>query len=225
MLKIIAPVWIAAAVSLSLFCCLWMLTEDGSPFLIDSDDYLLAREDVAERFVLDDPERAAELFVAMALSDDDLDGDGVSTLSSYRRYLERIGCCNPRSCLRLIQIDYDYVSDREQYGMFDRAAFPIETIVSGKGDCEDLSILFTALMHRSGYDCGIAVFSDHAVAMVCTDADVSGIYEGYAPLSLVRDGKIYHAFETAGDCPAGYTFSGYRAEDVRAFAVADGQTP
>ena len=49
MLKVIAPVWITAAVSLSLFCCLWMLTEDSSPFLIDRDDYLLAREDAAGR--------------------------------------------------------------------------------------------------------------------------------------------------------------------------------
>ena len=221
MIRIAASACIAAVAYLTLSCCLWDAADGPPPFVTDPDDYRLAGGISGNRFVLDDPERAAELFVSMALSDDDLDGDGVSTVRNYRDHIAATGRGDPQSFLRTVQDGYAYISDRDRYGIFDWAAFPVETIVDGGGDCEDLAILFVAVMHGLGYRCGIAVFGDHAVAMLCTDLQVSGGPDGYAPFSVERDGRTYHAFETTGDCPAGYTFGRYGPGDLRAFAVTD----
>jgi predicted nuclease with TOPRIM domain len=59
-----------------------------------------------------------------------------------------------------------------QYDLHDRGFFPTETLSSGTGDCEDYSILFSALFELSGIESAIGLFendagtSGHAMVLV-----------------------------------------------------------
>lgn len=66
-----------------------------------------------------------------ALSDDDRDGDGVSTLENCLS-APRDACPSgpdfPSSVLSYLRENVTYVSDGELYSSFDWAAYPIETL-------------------------------------------------------------------------------------------------
>ena len=113
-----------------------------------------------------------------------------------------------------------YVSDEKLYSSFNWAAYPIETLYLRKGDCEDLVILFVALMERGGYDCDMALFHDHAVALVAMECDTSANLDGFSPLSVEDEGRTYYTFETTVDCPPGYTFEEYSSADILSLRIA-----
>jgi hypothetical protein len=48
-----------------------------------------------------------------------------------------------------IRNNIDYCYDKEQYGVADYWATPEETLASGKGDCEDMAILYLAICKQS----------------------------------------------------------------------------
>lgn len=69
--------------------------------------------------------------------------------------------------------------------------YPAEYLWDGAGDCEDSSILYATLMYAMGYDAGILVFYNHAMAAIHLDGDLSG-YKNVIELN----GKRYVFVET-----------------------------
>ena len=105
------------------------------------------------QFVLSDFDRAS--LSSLAESFNDL-GDVISFVQSLR-----------------------YVTDMESKGEDEYVRFPIETLVDGEGDCEDLSILAAAILHEMGYGVLLVVLPDHlALAVDCHDVD-EGTYFTY----------------------------------------------
>lgn len=190
-------------------------------FQVDSEDLETVSNDGRGRMYMmpNHYQLAADNFRSKALFDDDLDGDGYSTVNEYLTYIEKQNGSGKEIApfvLDHIRSNYRYVEDRELYGWVDWYAYPIETIAKGAGDCEDFVILSTALLHRAGYDCGILVFGNHALAVVAMEpVPVGDVGEGYSPFSVTHEGKTYCAFETTDDCPIGYVSTVYVPENVR----------
>jgi predicted transglutaminase-like cysteine proteinase len=65
-----------------------------------------------------------------------------------------------------VQVCFGYVTDSIQYGSEEYWAYPIQTLVNGKGDCEDTSILETALLMAAGYSACIFLLPSHAMSGV-----------------------------------------------------------
>lgn len=87
-----------------------------------------------------------------------LDMKGQSTLTLSTDYANFV--------LAFVQIAFDYRYDSSQYGQEEYFAYPLETIFSGEGDCEDTSILCAALLTASGYQSAICLVPGHAMAGV-----------------------------------------------------------
>ncbi len=90
--------------------------------------------------------------------------------------------------LAFVQVCWTYEYDDNQYvgttttGKVDYWAFPMETIYSGMGDCEDTSILCATLFHDAGYNSGIYDLPGHAMVAVHID--------GYKSPSLKNDQQL-----------------------------------
>ena len=72
-----------------------------------------------------------------------------------------------------ICIEYDY---DEYNGDYEYWRYPLETLCSGKGDCEDTSILMAALIDAGGYNAGIILITGHAMCAIA-NSDLTGTYE------------------------------------------------
>jgi hypothetical protein len=83
-----------------------------------------------------------------------------------------------------------YTSDDVTTGFDEYARYPIETLVDGGGDCEDTSILTSALLDGMGY--GAVLFSLPEHVGVGVDVDHEGTYW------LYEDVKYYYV-ETTGE--------------------------
>jgi len=114
--------------------------------------------------------------------------------------------------LGFVQICFDYPpystlmgADRYQYGQEEYFAYPMETIFYGMGDCEDTSILAAALFKALGYEAGVVMIPQHAVAAVGLDSYAPGSYSSrsYEIISQTIDGVTYYACETTVNSPQG----------------------
>lgn len=75
-----------------------------------------------------------------------------------------------------------YVTDKDSKGEEDYVRFPVETLVDGMGDCEDMAILAATILHEMGYGVMLALLPDHmALAVNCGD-DLAGTYYNYEGL-------------------------------------------
>ncbi|HUS78544.1 MAG TPA: hypothetical protein VM050_07775 [Patescibacteria group bacterium] len=83
-----------------------------------------------------------------------------------------------------------YSFDNVSTGFDDYPRYPIETLVVGGGDCEDSSILTSALMDTMGYDLVLFNLPDHVAVGLAVDT--SGIYWEY-------EGTNYFYVETTGE--------------------------
>ncbi len=102
--------------------------------------------------------------------------------------------------------EHDYAqnyncADPESYT--DVWAFPSMTLYTGMGDCEDTSILLTALYRHAGYDAGFYVFDDHVMSAVGL-----GTYDDYGVDAYldkcVSEGIGYYPCETTCISPVFY---------------------
>jgi transglutaminase-like putative cysteine protease len=112
--------------------------------------------------------------------------------------------------LAFVQICFDYppysgsmLADKYQYGQDEYFAYPLETIFYGAGDCEDTSILTAALFKALGYNAGVFLLPDHAVAAVGLDSYKLGtlFYSNYEILSVTVGGTKYYGCETTVSMP------------------------
>jgi hypothetical protein len=73
--------------------------------------------------------------------------------------------------------------------------YPVETLVDGKGDCEDTSILAAAILDLMGYDVVLLRYSDH-MALGIEMTKFSPFYADYPPKYYDYEGKRYYYVET-----------------------------
>ncbi len=100
--------------------------------------------------------------------------------------------------LAFVQDVIVYQSDRDQYGVSEFWALPMETVYSGRGDCEDTATLFVNVALRMGLDAGFVAFDDPVMGhMSAAVALADG--ETVAGATFSYDGRTYAYAETAVD--------------------------
>ena len=72
-----------------------------------------------------------------------------------------------------------YVSDESSRGEDEYIRYPIETLVDGIGDCEDVVILAATILHEMGYSVLLVMLSEHLALAIKYDGDFSGTYYNY----------------------------------------------
>lgn len=77
---------------------------------------------------------------------------------------------------------------------------PLETVISHTGDCEDCSLLINFGLRSMGYDAGIALFNNHAIAVI------AGNYTGKY---FIYNQKEYYVIESGTTYPIGTVMPSY----------------
>ncbi|WP_207231375.1 hypothetical protein [Methanofollis fontis] len=72
---------------------------------------------------------------------------------------------------------------------------PLETLVDGRGDCEDTAILAASILDMMGYDVVLLGYSDH-MALGIEMSDFKPFYSAYPPKYFDYEGKRYYYVET-----------------------------
>jgi len=85
-----------------------------------------------------------------------------------------------------------YMDDNESTGVDEYYKYPIETLVDGSGDCEDSSILVTAILREMGHDVVLLKLPGHVAVGVKGDENTKGTY-------WIHNGTKYFYLETTGD--------------------------
>ena len=85
---------------------------------------------------------------------------------------------NMRNVISFVQ-SLRYVADQDSKGEKDYVRFPIETLVDGEGDCEDMAILTAVILHEMGYKVMLVILPDHLALAVACDEEVEGTYYKY----------------------------------------------
>ena len=119
------------------------------------------------------------------------------------RISDGIKCTCAQFVAYFVQLAIDYKSDMETKSQEDYWKYPLETLYDGYGDCEDGSILLAALLDALGYDAGIYLIPNHAVAAVSVesinelDSDCEGEPEYYYSHYFNARYHDYYPIETA----------------------------
>ena len=107
-----------------------------------------------------------------------------------------------------------YVSDRDSKGEQEYVRFPLETLVDGVGDCEDMAILAATILYEMGYDVMLVMLPDHLALAVACDEGCEGVYYDYG-------GRFYYYLEvtdvgwTMGQIPKEYRSSQAKLTPLR----------
>ena len=104
--------------------------------------------------------------------------------------------------LSFVQGTIDYLSDPSG---LEYPLYPLETLVSGKGDCEDTTILYVSLLRALGYS--------PAMGFVDTDGDDT-------PDHVLALAPISKAYRNTHSCPPG-TSCGFLEIEDRLYAFAE----
>ncbi len=116
--------------------------------------------------------------------------------------------------LAFVQEAADYAYDDEAFGQTEYWQYPIETIYRGYGDCEDTSILASAIYARLSQIDGaedlilgstLFLLPGHAMAGV----EIDGTIPGIGNFMVEKDGHVYYTCETTLDDPGSYPSSGW----------------
>jgi len=193
-------------------------------FEVDPEDYEHFSKISTNRTSFESYDSKAILYLEMVCTDDDYDQDGNSTINNCIAYLQKISGHTEVTVPEILAYirSFEYISDQDQYFRFDWATYPIETLQHKKGDCEDLTILFLALAHRFGYDCGIAIFEDHVLPMVYFEnVDIGSSNTELSTLSITLDEKTYWACETTGHYPIGQTYNRYHSAPILSYRLME----
>lgn len=94
--------------------------------------------------------------------------------------------------LKFVQLCTVYEYDHDYNGNVEYWKYPVETLFEGKGDCEDTSILYCALMKAMGYDVALLLYYDHAAASVALNSCPGGTY-------YLKDGFYFYYCESTSD--------------------------
>ncbi|MDR1404399.1 MAG: hypothetical protein LBJ20_02365 [Candidatus Methanoplasma sp.] len=143
--------------------------------------------------------------VSFVIYDDPVIGSLAESLSSAYGNADRNGQAFAQYIVSFVQICFGYPpfssymgADKYQYGLSEYFAYPVETIFFGMGDCEDTSILLSALFKALGFDTAVVIIPGHAVSAVSLEQYSPGNYStsSYEVLSQNIGGETYYACET-----------------------------
>lgn len=107
--------------------------------------------------------------------------------------------------LRFVQEIVDYTSDSVTKNKEEYWRYPVETLVDGKGDCEDSSVLFASITKVLGFDTALLLYIidndeskqiGHLAVGICISKEVDGKF-------VVSNNKKYYYCETAYDAKNG----------------------
>lgn len=139
--------------------------------------------------------------------------------------------------LAFVQINWYYALDSSQYiygkaDSIDYWAFPMETIYSGCGDCEDTAVICAVLFEEAGYSAGVYDIPGHAMAAVhvadYTQPSFQSGWEDMAYTVTGGDGKVFYGCETTTEYHVGVgagskslinDSSGNRYEDIELYLL------
>jgi hypothetical protein len=96
--------------------------------------------------------------------------------------------------LSCVQQCISYAHDKETTPQPDWPRYPLETLVEGIGDCEDMAILAAAVLRRMGFSVALLVYSHHVALGIAGAEGLPGVY--------VRDpstGRQYFYGEATAD--------------------------
>lgn len=79
-----------------------------------------------------------------------------------------------------------YVSDLSSRGEDEYVRYPIETLVDGIGDCEDVVLLAASILHEMGHSVLLVMLPEHLALAVRYEKDFPGAYFEY------EGGKYYY---------------------------------
>ena len=140
------------------------------------------------------------------------------TIQTIAKDITDVSISTGDSCKYCIAIDFVqsmiYEYDIDYIGKNEYPKYPIETIVDGKGDCEDTSFLMASILEAINIDTVILIFSDHvAVGVWCNGC--TGTYYNY-------NDKKYFFLETTGyadNWDIGKSWGKYKTESPRIIDV------
>ncbi|HNT24664.1 MAG TPA: hypothetical protein PKM21_09890 [Anaerolineales bacterium] len=78
--------------------------------------------------------------------------------------------------LKFVQSCVPYSYDKDTTGHNDWARYPIETLMEGTGDCEDVAILCAAIIARLGFQVGLFLYPKHLAFGVAGAENLKGDY-------------------------------------------------
>lgn len=109
-------------------------------------------------------------------------------IKSFRKGGEEFGLSDLDNVFNVISFvqSLQYVSDSLSRGEEEYIRYPIETLVDGIGDCEDMVILAASILHEMGYSVLLVMFPDHLGMAIRYDKDFTGTYFEYG------GGKYYY---------------------------------
>ena len=128
-----------------------------------------------------------------------------SLVSSFREGGAKVGYSssdNMHNVISFVQ-SLSYVTDLESTGESDYIRFPVETLVDGVGDCEDMAILAAAILNEMGYGVLLVQLPEHLALAVNCGTEFQGSYYNY-------QGSRYYYLEVTntgwdiGQIPDGY---------------------
>ena len=115
--------------------------------------------------------------------------DVVETLQEECEHMSDLQIAN--YTLRFVQESLTYTSDASGKGMNGYWKYPFETLFDMRGDCEDKTILYAALMKAIGYDVALLLYDDHMATGIGMPSstpgkhyDVSGISYYYCEATV-----------------------------------------
>ena len=90
---------------------------------------------------------------------------------------------------------YPYVTDQDSVGRSEYWRFPMETVFTGAGDCEDSSLLLAGILHEMGFETVFIIVAHddfaHMAIGIQTDDRRNANFEAY--------GNHYYYIETTGN--------------------------
>lgn len=101
-------------------------------------------------------------------------------VKSFRAGGEKLGLTEADNVYNVIAFvqSLRYVLDSDSKGEEDYVRFPLETLVDGVGDCEDMAILAASILYEMGYGVLLVFLPDHlAIAVKCEEAMPGTFYE------------------------------------------------
>lgn len=102
-------------------------------------------------------------------------------VSSFRAGGEKWGLTEVGNVYNVITFvqSLKYVHDSDSKGEEDYVRFPLETLVDGVGDCEDMVILAASILYEMGYGVVLVSLPDHLALAVKSEEDFPGTYYDY----------------------------------------------
>ena len=111
-------------------------------------------------------------------------------VSSFRKGGEKWGLSDLDNVFNVVSFvqSLQYVSDDSSRGEDEYVRYPIETLVDGVGDCEDMVILAASILYEMGYNVLLVMLPEHLALAIKYDKNFPGTYYEY-------DGSRYYYLE------------------------------